>query len=289
MYLHLGKGKSMKNYDGYPKGMIIHNKASHHLYSTPEDTDFFLALRRIQVLYMGGNDYIFNALMRSNILRERVTLQREEFWLTVMKFFVENTMIEPSKISEVIDYIQFCKYQPGPYINGRMTPPLHPNFSMKGRNPVSLINQSDEWHFQNQIFNRGNRQHAQLGHYIQREVVDYSWNGLRISNDKIKRGKNKFYEIIQLKSFFELRDEGNYMHHCVASYAGSCKNGSCGIFSVREYVGDAFLDRTATIEVRGNSVVQVRGKYNRQPDDNTIKSIKEWSEKTKLTFSQYAL
>jgi len=299
MYLHLGSGKSMKNYGGYPVNMIIHNKAAHHLYTTPEDMDFYMALRRIQVLYMGGDDYIFKALMRSNILNQKISVSRiringekefkvdfskEEFWLSVMKFFIDNTMIEPQKISEIIDYIHNCKYKTG-YVNGRTTPPEHPNFSMKGRNPATLIELSDEWHYQqariqrvNQQLNRGSR-----------SLSDFSWKGITISDYSFKRGKNKVYKVIQLNSFFQLRDEGNYMHHCVASYAQQCNLGNCSIFSVREYVGDVYVDTGATIEVRGTNIVQVRGKYNRKPDDIVIKVIKEWSDNTRFNFKEYSL
>ena len=303
MYLHLGSGKSMKNYSGYPVNMIIHNKAAHHLYTTPEDMDLYMALRRIQVLYMGGDDYIFKALMRSNVLNQKISVSRirmngekeykvdlskEEFWLSVMKFFIDNTMIEPQKIAEIIDYIHYCKYRTG-YVNGTITPPEHPNFSMKGRNPATLIELSDEWHYQQERIQRVNQQVNRGGSYKSSQLTDFSWKGISISDISFKRGKNKVYKVIQLNSFFQLREEGNYMHHCVASYANQCNLGNCSIFSVREYVEDVYLDTGATIEVRGNNIVQVRGKYNRKPDDMVIKVIKEWSDNTRFNFKEYSL
>lgn len=303
MYIHLGAGKSMKNYDGYPVNMIIHNKAAHHLYTTPDDMEFYTSLRRIQVLYMGGDEYIFKALMRANVLSERISISRirktgekefsldftkEEFWLSVMKFFIDNPMIEPNKIAEVIDYIDNMKFKEHTgYVDGRYVrvAPPHPNFTMKGRNPVSLINQSDQWHYDRERLNRINR----VNRHSPNKVENFFWTGGNIKDGLFNRGKKYKYKVIQLLSFFDLRDEGNDMHHCVATYASSCKSGRCAIFSVREYVDDYFVGRTATIEIRENSIVQIRAKYNRKPDDTTISVIKEWVNYEMLGISKYAL
>ena len=110
-----------------------------------------------------------------------------------------------------------------------------------------------------------------------------------IETQTLEEKINADYKVIQLNSFFQLREEGNYMHHCVASYANQCNFGNCSIFSVREYVGEEYIDTGATIEVRGNNIVQVRGKYNRKPDDMVIKVIKEWSDNTRFNFKEYAL
>jgi hypothetical protein len=309
MYMHLGKGKSMKNFDGYPVNMIIQKKAAHYLYSTPDDMEYHTALRRIQVLYMGGDEYIFKALMRSNQLRERipvtrirkegekdytVDLSKEEFWLSVMKFFIDNTMIEPSKIAEVVDYIYNMKYvKINTYVDGRSVTvdPPHPNFSMKGRTPTSLINHSDQWHYEKERLNRVNRLiNGNNGRYKSKQIENYSWGGYTsILNASFKRGKQITYKVVQLKSYYELRDEGNEMHHCVATYASSCSSGRTAIFSVREYLHDHFVGRCATLEVRANQIVQIRSKYNRKPDDKIISIIKEWASSQLLSITSFAL
>lgn len=304
MYIHMGAGNSMKSYDGYPAGMVVHKKAAHHLYTTPDDLDLISAIRRIQVLYLGGDKYIFNALMRSNVLRERVpdvktkkndsdvwvqNTDVDEFWISVMKFFIDNPMIEPDKISEIIDYINNMKYlRQRTYVDGRYVTiePPHPNFTMKGRTALSLLNQSNQWHYERDRLNRVNHRN----NMYRRDVgQNYSWTGAPIKDGEFGRGKTYKYKIIQLCSYYELRDEGNEMRHCVATYATSCSAGKCTIFSVREYLNDHFNTRTATIEIRNGSIVQIRAKYNRKPDDTTLSVIKEWATYEKLSISNYAL
>ena len=79
------------------------------------------------------------------------------------------------------------------------------------------------------------------------------------------------------------------MHHCVGSYASICSAGKCAIFSVRYYEHNKEKDTTATVEVRDERIVQVRGKYNRRPDDKTLSAIRDWANDEYLTIGTSAL
>jgi hypothetical protein len=305
LYIHMGAGKSLKTFEGFPKWLSIPNRSLHHLYTTPDTMDFVTAIRRCQVLYMGGDQYIFYALMRANILRENLPITKadgetdyhprhDEFWQSVMKFFIEHRMIVPTKIAEVIDYINNVKFVDGREMdeNGifvAVNPP-HRNFSMKGRNPQTLIDHSDEWHYNRTRIQRVNQRLVNNNRYVSTtKLKDYSWTGINIRNCTITRGKDTKYQIIQLKTFFELRDEGSDMHHCVGTYASSCSSGKSTIFSIRQFIKNTFTQRMATIELRGFNLVQIRGKYNRKPDDVTLSIIKDWARGELLTISSYAI
>lgn len=295
----MGAGKSLKTYQGYPVGMIVHKRSTHHLHTTPDDMDFLCAIRRIQTLYLGGSNYIFNALMRSPVLHElppdiktrknitdnwEQSYEFDKFWLTVIKFFIDHPMIEPNKISEIIDYINNMKFVELRTFDRELnrfviTKPPHPNFSMNGRTPQSLLNLSNQWHYQR---DRQSRKISKIGE-------NFQWKGINVNDCEYKRGKGNKYVLIQLKSYNELKHEGNEMRHCVASYAHSCKNNQCAIFSLKHYIHESFFGTSATIEVRGNNVVQIRGKYNRKPDDTSISIIYEWAYQNNLTITKYAL
>lgn len=288
LYQHIGAGDSLKKFTAFPKGMHLPQKALVHLQTTPSDLQFFESLRRAQVLYLGGDNYIFTQLMRSNILRSGESLLNEEFWLSVMKFFVDNPMIEPRKISEIIDYIRNMKFERHrQMIDGvaQWVDPPQPNFTMKGRNPQSLLNQSDEWHdYKSKLNKLTDRLVKKRG-----REEDYKWDGIRVNDYKIRKGEDNTYHIIQLTSYYQLVEEGKTMHNCVASYASACLLGRTSIFSVRLFVKGKFNVRTATVEVRGSSVVQVRAKFNKKPDDVTINVIKDWAEVERLQMAKYAL
>lgn len=71
-----------------------------------------------------------------------------------------------------------------------------------------------------------------------------------------------------LRTIRKLREEGAEMRHCVASYAGSVKNGDCAIVAVsRDGVG------VATLEIdRGGRVAQLKGHCNQAPLASTRKA-----------------
>jgi len=74
----------------------------------------------------------------------------------------------------------------------------------------------------------------------------------------------------------DLDVEGNFMHHCVGSYADSVKYGDCTIYSLR----NKFNNPEATIEVgRDGKVKQIKGPSNSSIDDETqVEKIKEFFE-----------
>ena len=287
LYCHIGAGKSMKKFELIPD-IIISNKALHHLLTTPDDCSFYEAFRRAQVIHNGGDDKLFQQLMRTRLFNITITpkrlkteqIQSEEFWLTVIKFFIEHPMINSDKIPEIIDYIFDQKYilkriqqGNGTFINK----PEQPNFTMKGRTPMSIINHSDEWH-----------RLASLN--TKREKIATSWEPVNI-DDYHQSKEHEKYSIIQLTKTDDLIKEGNKMKNCVATYASSCINKSCSIFSLRYtnmYQG-AFNDSKSTIEVRGKSIVQIRGKYNHKVDAYYLTIINKWMEQNKLTMSKYAI
>jgi len=196
-------------------------------------------------------------------------------------------MIETNKISEIIDYINNMKFvRNRVVINGisvyEPTPP-HPNFTMKGRTPISLINQSDNWHYEKNKLNNIRLNGRKIS-----SQQNYSWEGLPINDGNFLIKKINNYKVIQLRSYHELIDEGKTMHHCVATYANSCFNGLCGIFSVRLFVDDMYFSTEATIEVRKFNVVQIRGKYNKSVSDIVSQVINNWATENQLNIGKYA-
>lgn len=89
--------------------------------------------------------------------------------------------------------------------------------------------------------------------------------------------------LFELTSYVELKQEGDKMQHCVASYADQCAKGSCRIFTVRKKDMIMANDKhTATIEVVNRRIVQIKAKRNQPVDESTMDFIKKWAAKNKL-------
>lgn len=259
LFLHIGSGKSIKKFELFPN-LVLSNKCFHHILTTPDYCTYVEAFRRAQILHMGGDERLFNVICDSpiNTMQNSSTYkkERDEFWVTVIKFFIDNPMINTDKIPEIIDYINHEKFTlvrnnrpDGTFFNA----PHQPNFTMKGRTPMSLLNHSDDWHWAQTIKSK-------------REKAATSWEPLDIDDFKFQNGDNH-YEIRQLTSTKELIEEGNRMHHCVATYASSCLNKSCSIFSFRHSNSKKGIYNASciTLEIRSKSIVQARAKYNEKP------------------------
>ncbi len=82
----------------------------------------------------------------------------------------------------------------------------------------------------------------------------------------------------------ELVEEGIAMRHCVGTYAERARRGEVIIFGVGVAVGGSPAKRALTIEVRPatRSIIQVRGKGNRQPSDIERGIVRCWAQEQGL-------
>ena len=279
LYLHIGLGKSFKKFPLVP-ALKLNNKVYHYLLNTPSHFTYFEAFRRAQILSIGGTERLVTAFLRSK-LSDRKTEKQEDFWYTVIQAFIDVPMLNMDKIPEVIDYINNQKYEAS-LKYGQMIIPM-PNFSMKGRTIISLVEKSDKWHAE-QTRARGIWKNSTFQKWDAIGIRDYS------KDAKISAGNTKIdtvYKIKQLLTSDEVREEGRRMRNCVASYISSCVNKSCAIFSVQDLILEG---RYATIEIRTHEIKQVREQSNKRISKTSFiyKIIMEWVDREKLTISNYA-
>ena len=205
---------------------------------------------------------IISQLMESVI--NQITVQRIkgdiEFWTDVFSFFKKyEKQIPDFQYGPIIDFIIFNRYQRAD----------RKSFSLKETTLISMISNINAWH-------------RALGNRYKHDKIDFDnlkWNGID-KPDFICSFEDRDYIIHQLKSGLELFEEGSEMKHCVFSYRRNCLDGKCSIWSLREITNDSFK-RLSTIEVRNNTIVQIRKQHNHLPDriDHTI--INLWKNKTK--------
>lgn len=98
-----------------------------------------------------------------------------------------------------------------------------------------------------------------------------------------KDDNNEFY-IKELYTAQMLSEEGREMGHCVSSYAHSCASGKSIIFSLSK-----FRKRMVTFEMIKSTytIVQIKGKYNRNATSEEINIINRFAREKGLFFSSY--
>ena len=260
-FAHIANGGNIRTADIPVK---LTKKMAHSFSSAPEELPIELALRWGQVAGQGGGESLARAVMGSRL---GTTFENEEFWETVIKFLVNNPMVDPTLVGPIIDFIHNVKYEPREIVQPggavEMADPLQPNFAVKARSVDKLLTQMEAWH-------------AGLGGEFAGDdrdrngLVRWGPSGLRtlrVREENPQTGEKTMWMVQELLSTKELSAEGRAMRHCVSSYAKNCRKGNASIWSLQAVDGDQKRRPVMTIAVDVNrkSVTQVRGKYNIAP------------------------
>ncbi|MDP2692813.1 MAG: PcfJ domain-containing protein [bacterium] len=281
-FIHIGSGKSARELIKFPVTMT--KKLAHEFINTPEGYTIDEAIRRAQVISMGGSNWLAWYICRSRLGQGHY--DNGMFWSTVILFFCKAPMFDYEHIPEIIDYITAQKFNSHrvQVADGTFQRVIaNPNFSMKGRTLEALIRETEAWH--NRIANE--TKHAKTAS---------SWESTRLkefylTEGSIQKGTERTYSIIELLKSSELATEGRRMHNCVYSYAGSCKSGRCSIWSLRvDSQHNATEESLATIEVANQSktIVQIRAKNNSKSGQKEKILIEKWANQAGLKVSNGA-
>lgn len=300
-FLHLASGKSAKNLPDLK--FTWTKKMAHTFINSPDNINYMDAFVRSITKVHGGSENLYPYFCISKIKEGLVsqsyvqtqlkggkttTEYTAEFWNQFIEYFCKQGMYDPAHISHIADYVDNIKFD---RLNAEK-----PNFDIRKKNLNTLINESEIWTDQLNRLARAagmarrdtNTDNAKR----QLQYLETSWAGSNWATGwkfkkTVKVGKTKHemsFRMVELCSGYKLLEEGRAMNHCVFSYVGSCKSGKCRIFSLREELTNS---RVLTIEVRGNTISQVRGKNNRSltNDENVI--LEDWASNAGCNFFNY--
>ena len=259
-FKHVGFGQNIRT-AGVPMRIT---KRMAHIFVQNRSTHNTLvqALRVAQVMSLGDRVPltwdICNTMLGDSF-------DNEEFWVTVVHFFVNNyPMLDGSYFEPIIDYIRYHKYVPrritrpdGTVVEGS---PPNPNFAMKGRSAEKLVRLVDEWH--NQLTGDEN---IPLKKWASCGLREYSCD----EADE-ETGRNITWTVHELRTSPQLGAEGRAMNHCVFTFADRCLSGETSIWSIRvQDMDDEESEQenilTVAVDNKKKTVTQARGRYNLEP------------------------
>ena len=141
----------------------------------------------------------------------------------------------------------------------------NPNYNLGTKSFQEAYDDSVEWH--NAISQRGS------GKFYLPFKRDESGN---IVDEKIVHRFEDGSMMVRVEDPNDLDVEGNFMHHCVGSYARQVEAGHCTIYSLR----NKFNNPEATIEVGNDGKVkQIKGPNNSEiHDEQQVEKIREFFE-----------
>ncbi len=271
-YKHLGLGHSIRT-AGLPLRITtamarLFGQAPHH-YSA------IAALRWAQVLGLGGKEPLARAVIGSRLGK---VLENEDFWESVLLFFINHPKMDVARVGPVVDFLQHHKFEWRDHVlpDGvcARLPPPSPNYSLKGLTVAAVLRQVTEWH-------------NQVGQPIR--LYDLWWRHSAVQDFWLSEGSEplgtwRVWTITELLTGRDLFLEGQAMQHCVATYTSRCARRQTSIWSM-QVASQSGLDRVLTIEVdlTTRTVCQARGKCNRLPLPAEREVMELWVAEQGLT------
>lgn len=276
-FKHIGSGHNIRTAKDLPINLT--KSMAHYFLQAPEHYSIEAALRWGQIFAMGGDKYLCDAVAESRLVE---TFADDHFWLSVLKFFIDNPMLDRAHVQPIVDYIHNRKFEDEVVFVARgvaeRRAPVQPNFSMNGRNAESLLRQIESWHER-----LGIRRTCKASHWKKSHIKDFFFvDGIETQENMI------VWRIFELLSHEELQQEGKHMNHCVATYSSSCHNGRSSIWSMSAETHEG-IKKVLTIEIRTNEmdIEQVRGKRNRRATAKEREIIHRWAAREGVTWDGY--
>ena len=275
-YLHVGRGQNIRNCQ---LPIPFTKRMAHHFMRAPIDVTLTQAIRWGQVLGLGGDDRLAQAILATRL---GIEFTNDDFWSTVIRWFISHPMLDRVHVGPIVDYVLRQRFGADhlegiPDHHEEVGPP-QPNLTMKGRTPETMLRQVDEWH--RTLANNSRIQIRQ-------------WKPTGIENFELIEGSQdtgsfKRWTIRELLTAKALFSEGRQMKHCVATYAPSCAKGQSSIWTM-EVDSSESVRKAVTIEVqsKSNLICQVRGRANRFATEKERKVIERWAETNGLRVGNY--
>jgi hypothetical protein len=275
-YKHIGLGRNIRTAD-LP---LPYTKRMAHLFlQAPDHFAVEMALRWGQVRGLGGSEVLATAVASTRLGR---SFEHEEFWQTVLHFFVNEPTLDPLHVGPIVDYLNDQRFVPHDILTEdgelRQSPP-QPNLTIKGRTQRSLLRQVEEWHKRLR-----HRPKATPVHWKRSDIGEFHY----VENEGRDRELARTWTIRELLSSSELYREGLAMQHCVVSYVRECAGRGTSIWSMR-MENPLRRDRVMTIEVdmKRRMICQARRRRNTSPTGKAREILDRWARQERLTIAEY--
>lgn len=271
-WLHIASGQNIRTAAGLD--LPLTKKAAHHFLQAPDDFTISGAFRWGQIHALGGNERIVRGLSGTFLMEN---FRNEDFWETVIRFFIANPMLDTRHYGPICDYLRDQKY----IVPLGAAGPPQPNLCMKNRTADALLKQVEAWHARlHRETQKRKKNPGSWGHHP--AIEDFTFI-------EKKKDSAVTYTIVQLLSAQALLEEGKRLEHCVGSYSWSCHNGSTSIWSVRHQQPGGTFEPLGTVEINNQTktVVQFAAKRNRTPDNKAWFLLDQWCAKNQIGVSRW--
>jgi hypothetical protein len=274
-YKHLGLGQNVRT---TPLPLRLTKAMAHLFTQAPHHYTALAALRWAQVRGLGSCEALARAVVGTRLGK---ALENEDFWESVLHFFVNHPSLELAQVGPVVDFLQHQKFEWKEGVSpegvfGKQPPP-RPDYSMKGRTVASVLRQVEEWH-------------QQLGQETSEPSLSWRrspFKEFRLVEGSEALGNVRVWTITELLTSRALFLEGQAMRHCVATYAECCARRQASIWSMQvENQRGRHRVLTIEVDVPKRTVCQARRKCNRLPQTAEREVVRRWAAQEGLKVAE---
>ena len=274
-FIELAQGGSLRTLN-LPIPLSV--RGLHFFLQAPPQYSVAEAMRFGQILSLGGDAKLADKIIRTRLGKD---FSNFKFWSSVIQFLIKNDGLSFAEVREIIGFCQFVKFQENVFADPQNPeellvelPPM-PDFSLKGRSVASIFRLILT--FENEI-----KRSENLNECVAIVAFPTMPFGDFETIITMENKQKRQYSIRQITNDVALMVEGRVMSHCVYTYLQACLERRSSIWTLAYTEGASVVNKTLTIEVRNNVIVQIRGKVNRFATDLERAIIKEWAAKAGL-------
>jgi hypothetical protein len=277
-YVALASGQSPRD---LATPIPLRGQMVRYFLAAPKDFFCHEAVRYAQVMGLGGDVRLVHTILGSRL---GTNFDHNDFWVTVIRWLIRNSQLDPGQVSPLIDYVDHLRFgapQAADVSDAASVQRADADLTLKGRTPAMLLRQMQAWHVELR------KKPAKP------EPADRPWGSCGIGafdacEGTLASGNLRRWSIVELLSRQDLFQEGHSMRHCVVSYLHSCVSGRSSIWSLGLEKNGGQRRRMLTIEVANatRTICQARGKANRLPGPPEIEILRRWGAQEGLVLAR---
>lgn len=248
-FILLGQGANLHQATRHFREWVIPKTFVRYLYQAPSDLTPLLACMWAEVHRLGGSEVEFQRLRwQENYLwdptsKHEQALRYQSFWRDTVRWLTRHREELTDQMSQLI--LEWASHMFGMDQRGP--------FTLRHRSPQNACEAAERF-----LETRKNP--------LVSKWRSHGWDWEYVGQN------GDVWVIRELKTGYELREEGTAMHHCVESYTSRCSIGLDSIFSLT-----VNGERRLTIQVNPNRkiILQARGYQNRAttPEESMILNV----------------
>lgn len=250
----------------------LNGKANYFFHRSPPQLDIEKAIAWSKFRNIGLSYSL--SLQLAQKLEVKVNKPLADWHLDLIFFLKRFPDLSQHDLKKILDFVTYQKkegleYWLPNYKESIVIPALFPVFEFKGRTVASVLRFVKEW----EDYVKLAKENGTNGVFLNSLIKPF----------KLSQ-KKTFVTISQIKTLKDLVKEGKVMGHCVGTYGNSCLKNYTSIWSLRKRMPNGKIKNMLTIEVNEvhQTIEQIKGKFNRNPNADEMEWVKDWATKENL-------